>query len=164
MVLGRLFNHCIIVLSNITTEVLLWLDFLEGHGCAFALGAGELVTPTALREEVLQDVHGSTMAAHLSEDNIMARLREKCYLPGRYNDVKKWCQSCSKCAKRKPANPKRRLPLQSVLVGYPMQLVAVDILGPFSESPKGNTYLLVVGGYFTRGWKPTLSKTRKHPP
>ena len=31
-----------------------------------------------------------------------------------------------------------------------MQLVAVDILGPLPESPKGNSYLLVVGDYFTR--------------
>ena len=39
---GRLFNHRIFVLSDITTEALLGLDFLEAHGCTLALGAGEL--------------------------------------------------------------------------------------------------------------------------
>ena len=32
----------------------------------------------------------------------------------------------------------------------PLQLVAVDILGPFPESEKGNSYILVIGDYFTR--------------
>ena len=36
------------------------------------------------------------------------------------------------------------------LWGTPMQLVAVDILGLLPESPKGNSYLLVAGDYFTR--------------
>lgn len=31
-----------------------------------------------------------------------------------------------------------------------MQLVAVDILGPFPESDQGNNYVLVVGDYLTR--------------
>ena len=36
------------------------------------------------------------------------------------------------------------------MVGYPLQLVAVNILGPLPESTKGNSYLLVVGDYFMR--------------
>lgn len=43
-----------------------------------------------------------------------------------------------------------RAPLQSVKTGYPMQLVAVDILGPFPESEAGNSYILTVADYFTR--------------
>jgi transposase InsO family protein len=31
-----------------------------------------------------------------------------------------------------------------------MQLVAMDIVGPFPESPSRNTYVLVVADYFTR--------------
>ena len=31
-----------------------------------------------------------------------------------------------------------------------MQVVAVDILGPFPESTAGNTYVLVAGDYFTK--------------
>ena len=35
-------------------------------------------------------------------------------------------------------------------MGYPLQLVAVDILGPLPESENRNKYILVVGDYFTR--------------
>ena len=34
--------------------------------------------------------------------------------------------------------------------GFPMQLVAIDILGPLPESAAGNKYILVTGDYFTR--------------
>ena len=40
--------------------------------------------------------------------------------------------------------PKARAPLQSVKTGYPLQLVVMDIVGPFPESPAGNTHILVV--------------------
>ena len=50
----------------------------------------------------------------------------------------------------KNANTKGRAPQQSIKVGSPMQLVAVDILGPLPESQDGNSYVLVVANYFTR--------------
>ena len=44
---------------------------------------------------------------------------------------------------------KSRAPLKSVVAGYPQQIVAVDIVGPFPES-EGNHYILVASDYFTR--------------
>ena len=35
-------------------------------------------------------------------------------------------------------------------MGYPLQMVAMDIMGPFPISSQGNRYLLVVSDYFTR--------------
>ena len=35
-------------------------------------------------------------------------------------------------------------------MGSSLQLVAVDILSPFLESENGNSYILVIGNYFTR--------------
>ncbi len=42
-----------------------------------------------------------------------------------------------------------RAPLTSMKVAYPLQLVAMDILGQFPESYAGNSYILVVADYFT---------------
>ena len=33
---------------------------------------------------------------------------------------------------------------------YPMQRVAVDIVGPFPQTAKGNLYVLVTADYFTQ--------------
>ena len=37
-----------------------------------------------------------------------------------------------------------------VASGFPMQVIAADILGPLPESTAGNLYILVVGDYFTK--------------
>ena len=54
------------------------------------------------------------------------------------------------CATRKPGGPTRRGPLQPIIVGYPLQLVAVDILGRLPQTSNGNKYILVAEDYFTR--------------
>ena len=43
-------------------------------------------------------------------------------------------------------------PLQKVFtyVGYPLQLVAMNLLGPLPENSSKNSYVLVVSDYFTK--------------
>ena len=64
--------------------------------------------------------------------------------------MRNWCQTCPVCASRKTPSPKARAPLTSIKTGYPLQIVAMDIMGPFPMSAQGNRYILVVSDYFTR--------------
>jgi len=41
-------------------------------------------------------------------------------------------------------------PLQTIKAGFPMQIVAVDILGPLPKSVAKNSYVLVASDYFTK--------------
>ena len=54
------------------------------------------------------------------------------------------------CANKKSASKKNHAPLQTIKTCYPMQIVAVDILGPLPESEAGNSCILVAGDYFTK--------------
>ena len=110
----------------------------------------QLVVPRKLRDEILQEVHGGITSGHFGEDKTLCRLKERFYWPGHYNDVRTHCQSCSACASRKSPVPHRKAALQNVQTGYPMQLVAVDIMGPLPRTNAGNQYILVAGDYFTR--------------
>ena len=110
----------------------------------------QIVVPEALRNEVLYDLHEGALGGHLGVDKTLGRLKERFYWPGHHDDVRDWCQKCGSCASRKNPAPKVRAPLQSIETGYPLQLVAMDIVGPFPESPAGNTHILVVADYFTR--------------
>ena len=110
----------------------------------------QLVLPASLREEAIRDLHEGAMGGHLGEDKTLGRVKERFYWPGYHNDVCEWIKRCGQCAARKTPAPKNRAPLQSVKTGYPMQLVAVDILGPLPESDAGNSYILMVADYFTR--------------
>ena len=89
------------------------------------------------------------LAGHLGMDKTLSRLKECFCWPGHYNHVENWCRNCAKCARRKTPVPNTRAPLQSIKAGYPMQIVAADILGPFPESENENNYILVVGNYLT---------------
>ena len=110
----------------------------------------QIIVPESLRKEVLADLHGGALGGHLGIDKTLARLKERFYWPGHYTDVQDWCRKCGSCASRKSPVPKARTPLHSVKTGYPLQLVAMNIVGPFPESPAGNTHILVVADYFTR--------------
>ena len=83
-------------------------------------------------------------------ENTLARVRERFYWLGYHSDASNWCRTCSLCSSCKNPVPKLRAPLKSIKTGYPQQIVAVDIMGPFPRSNKGNTYILVASDYFTR--------------
>ena len=110
----------------------------------------QLVLPKSKVEDVLRELHEGTVGGHFGEDKTLSRVKERFYWPGHYTDVQNWCRTCVDCAKRKTPAPKARAPLNSIKVGSPLQLVAVDILGPLPESATGNRYILVVGDYFSR--------------
>ena len=64
--------------------------------------------------------------------------------------VKEWYQNCPHCAARKELNQRLRAPLQNVERGYPMQMIAADIVDSLLRSNVGNKYILVVSDYFAQ--------------
>ena len=48
---------------------------------------------------------------------------------------------CATCVARKNPSKKGRAPLLIAVAGYPIQIVAVDIVGPISPSTTGNAYM-----------------------
>ncbi len=125
----------------------LWRRFESEDGSS---SHPQLVVPSALREEVLRELHEGVAGGHLGQDKTLHRLKERFYWPGHWTDVANWCRTCATCATRKTPSPKNRAPLQSVQSGYPMQIVAVDLLGPLPVTENGNSYVLVAADYFTR--------------
>lgn len=110
----------------------------------------QLIVPSSVKEEVLEEVHAGALGGHLGEDKTLCKLKERYYWPGHWTDVQQWCRTCSTCATRKTAAPKRKASLHPVKAGYPMQIVAIDLMGPLPETESGNSYVLVAGDYFTR--------------
>ena len=60
------------------------------------------------------------------------------------------CQTCAACASGKSPMCSSRSPMGTITASYPTQIMAVDIVGPFPESDQGNSYIMVVGDYFSR--------------
>ena len=110
----------------------------------------QVVVPKAARCQILKQLHEGAFVGHLGEAKTLNLLRERFYWPGYSEDAVEWCKTCPTCAARKNPSRKSRAPLQSVTAGYPLQLVAVDIVGPLTPSKTENTYILVASDYFTR--------------
>ena len=106
--------------------------------------------PKVNRDDVLHKVHNAPSGGHLGEAKTLSRLQERFYWPGHVEAVKVWCRCCADCAARRSPGQRRRAPLQSMHAGYPMQIIAVDIVGPFSPVQSGNNDVLVVSDYFTK--------------
>ena len=121
----------------------------------------QLVVPDSLKEEILYGVHEGIGGGHFGVEKSVAKLKERYYWPGHYNDVQNWCANCGACIARKTAPPHHRAPLQPVQVGYPMEMVAIDIMGPFPKNENGNCYILVAEDYFTK-WLEAWAIPRVH--
>ena len=110
----------------------------------------QLLVPTGLRKRVLEETHDGLCGGHLGEEKTFQKLKLSHYWPGYWNSVRDWYRMCAACASRKTPVTKNKASLQSIVVGSPMQMVAVDILGPLPQTQSGNKYVLVAGDYFTK--------------
>ena len=119
------------------------------------------VIPRSLQKEILTDLHEGAMGGYLGIDKILGRLKERFYWPGHHNDMSDWCANCPSCATCKNPIPNARAPLTSIKAGYPLQLVAVDIVGPFPESKEGNSYIMMRAIISHAGLRHTLSITKR---
>ena len=81
----------------------------------------------------------------------LEKIRRRFYWPGQKSDVVKWCSNCIACNSRK-SPPRNKAPLEVSHASRPLERIAMDIMGPLPETPRGNRYILVVGDYFTK-WK-----------
>ena len=64
---------------------------------------------------------------------------------------------------RKLPPTSRQAPMQTIIAGYPTQVMAVDLLGPLPESSNGNSYVLVVGDHYSK-WMEALPVPNQEAP
>ena len=125
-----------------------WEDVPGGGVCKHL----QLVLPGNLVKSVLEGLHSTLVGGHMGAAKTLAKVRARFYWPGQKRDVEMWCKGCATCNSRKAPPGRARAPLETSIVQRPLQRVAMDILGPLPETPRGNRYILVIGDYFTK-WK-----------
>ena len=108
------------------------------------------IVPLRLRREVLKYSHDIRASGHLGMKKTFARARQGFYWPGMRNDVRTYINGCEACARRKDPMKTKHAPMEITRSGFPMERIAVDILGPLPTTDRGNSYILVIGDYFTK--------------
>ena len=109
----------------------------------------QLVAPKSLRKAILQHLHNHKTGGHLGLTKTLYNVRQRFYWPGQPSDVARWCHRCQECGARKRKKGKRA-PLKQEIVGLPMERITLDIMGPLPQSNSDNSYILVIGHYFSK--------------
>lgn len=111
----------------------------------------KLVVPPSSRNLVLNECHDSPTAAHLGIRKTKLKILDRYFWPGLAIDVMKHVKSCQTCIESKPST-KKKYGLMGLMktVSRPWQLISIDLMGPFTRSSKGNSYILVICDYFTK--------------
>ena len=110
-----------------------------------------LVIPPTHIPRIMVGLHDSKIGGHMGVRKTLEKIRRRFYWPGQKSDVVKWCSNCIACNSRK-SPPRNKAPLEVSHASRPLERIAMDIMGPLPETPRGNCYILVVGDYFTK-WK-----------
>ena len=61
--------------------------------------------------------------------------------------MKIYVGGCEKCAKKKNQNPTKVAPMQIVCGGFPMERIALNILGPLPVTERGNKHIIVISDF-----------------
>lgn len=109
----------------------------------------QVVLPASLVNQALHQAHDHPAAGHLGIERTYRRMAAQFYLPGLYAQTKSYVTRCLPCQQVK-AKPPQQLPMGRVTASRPMELVAMDFLGPLPTTNRGNKHLLVVSDVFTK--------------
>ncbi|MES9879322.1 MAG: reverse transcriptase domain-containing protein [Sedimenticola sp.] len=108
-----------------------------------------VVLPTVLRKKCFNLLHDSVTSAHLGSQKTLEKIKQRFYWYNCRKDVEHWCRTCDICASRKPPYRRAKAPMKQYNVGYPLERIAIDIMGPLPNSDNAR-YLLLVSCYFTK--------------
>ena len=110
----------------------------------------QLVLPTALRAGKLKLLRDSPVGGHVGVSKTLGKVRARFYWIHCHCDVEEWCHKCDWCTSWKGPTITTRSPFQLYNVEEPMERVAIDVLGPFTETNSGNKYILIAMDYFSK--------------
>ena len=110
----------------------------------------QYVTPAAIRENIMRQMHTSVHSGHLMFDKMIARIRERFFWPKQQKMVKEFISTCIPCHKSQEPRVKPKAKQMGILISKPLELITSDVLCPVKTSRSGNRYILVIIDHFTK--------------
>src|SRR6266542_5989879 len=99
-------------------------------------------------EPILSLAHEHLLSGHFGLEATLDKLKKRYYWPKMKYDIKSYIQTCDQCQKRGKITDKNEL--HSIKVKEPFYQWRIDIVGPLTETSRGNKYIIVVINYFTK--------------
>ena len=109
------------------------------------------ILPKEETEQIFKDYHDHKLAGHFSfKKNLDALHRSPYYVPRLRRELSQFLKRCETCEKTKPSTKSNKAPMKKCISDRPMQRVAIDVLGPLTETTNGNRFIIIVSDYFTK--------------
>ena len=111
-----------------------------------------VICPEINRQTIIWLTHRQ---AHAGMGRTTQRIKLTWYWPGMVADIRRTVRSCEICQMAKTGGNKSSGERQRLYAGRPWQKLAVDLVGPLPETPRGNRWILVLTDHFSR-WQDAL--------
>ena len=112
-----------------------------------------IVCPIELRPLVIREAH---LQAHSGVHRTYRKIRLTWYWPGMSADIRRAIRNCEICQVSKHGQAPKSSNQQHLYAGRPWQTLSLDLVGPFVETPRGNTMILVIADHFTK-WRDAVA-------
>nr|XP_055054004.1 uncharacterized protein LOC129439426 [Misgurnus anguillicaudatus] len=119
-------------------------------GTATGLVKWQIIVLKSCYQLVLEAIPGRPGVGNIGVNKTLKRVRQEFYWTTCRRDVESFCRQCDTCTAKKGPPGQSHAPLQQRQVGCPMDRVAVDVLGPFPQTQRGNRFVVVAMDYFTK--------------
>ncbi|XP_067862309.1 gypsy retrotransposon integrase-like protein 1 isoform X1 [Heptranchias perlo] len=129
-------------------------NFAVEGGCLYYVGPKkdekrEVVADREKRRQIFLECHFSDIGCHLGQKKTVHRIQCRYYWLGIVKDVVDWIKMCDTCQRAEQyKNMSRKF--RPLKVTRPWEILGFDLIGPFPETTRGNTYILTVTDYFTK--------------
>ena len=110
-----------------------------------------MVLPRKYWEISLEHCHDNVTCGHNGGCKTFERVKASFFSLAKMRDlIKRWVSTCIICQRRKRRGAKPKAKLNTYLVGSIGERVRTDLMRPFSETDKGNHWILCIGDLFSK--------------
>jgi hypothetical protein len=110
-----------------------------------------LVVPATLRKSVMEKYHATTFSGHPGQSKTLLAVRARFFWPRMKSDVVAFVRGCAVCQQVKSSvHPPLGLHEGATNPGQPMDIVTMDLMGPYTTTRSGNRYICVFMDLFSR--------------
>lgn len=110
----------------------------------------QLIVPQDLHQHVLYNYHDAAAAGHPGTKETLRAISQSYYWLGLSDDVQQYVKKCWICASLKRGPLQEKAPLKPHNPTTPWEVVAIDIMGPYTKTTKNNRFVFVITDLFSR--------------
>ncbi|CAG2222175.1 unnamed protein product [Mytilus edulis] len=108
----------------------------------------QLLVAAVIKKEIIISCHDTAYSGHFGIKKSVQKMKNYFTWYQMTKDVRVHIENCVICTKSK--SRKSKAGMVDYRVGYPLDRVSIDVIGPLPQTQRRNKYLLVIGDNFTR--------------